>query len=135
MIAPAEAESSVPEDLLQQYPYIRFNRQAWVGEQIDEWLNRKNLRIRESMELATLDSISTMVSHGLGVSIVPKRCVPSPVEFNLKQISLGKSARSRRLGVLSRKDSMMSRAVDILLDELTEVVADAGEVPVIRRSS
>lgn len=131
VIAPMDARSDVPEELLEHYPYIRFNRLAWVGEQIDDWLSQKNLRIRESMELATLESISTMVSHNLGVSIVPKRCVPSPAEAGLKRIPLDSSAAPRRLGVLSRRDCSVFKTVDLFLAELVRVVLEAAEVPAI----
>ena len=131
VIAPPDAPSDNPGELLESFPYIRFSRLAWVGEQIDDWLTGKQLRISESMELTTLESISTMVSYSLGVSIVPRHCVPPPHPLELKQVSLGPSARPRRLGVLSRRDSSVFRIIDLFLAEIVKVVSAAGEVPVV----
>lgn len=131
VLAPLDATEADPEVLLQNYPFIRFNRRAWVGQLIDEWLTARKLRVREIMELDTLESISTMVFHNLGVSIVPKRCVPSPRPLALKRVPLGDSAKPRVLGVLSRRDSPKYSLVEIFLAELVAVVAHAGEVDVI----
>ena len=131
VIAPPDAESSNPIALLESYPYIRFNRRAWVGQQIDQWLRHKNVKIRERMELETLESISVMVSHNLGVSIVPRRCVPSPHQSALTRVPLDSSARPRLLGLVFRTDSGMQKLVDILSGLLVNIVDAAGEATVI----
>jgi DNA-binding transcriptional LysR family regulator len=132
VLAPLEAPQVAPEHLLETFPFIRFSRRAWVGQHIDEWLRRKNLRIHECMELDTLEAISAMVFNNLGVSIVPHRCVPSPRPFSLRRVPLGPSAKPRRLGVLSRRDSRKSRLVDILLAQLIHAVDMAGEMKALR---
>ena len=128
VLAPLKVAEADPVTLLQNYPFIRFNRRAWVGQMIDEWLNAQKLRVREIMELDTLESISTMVFHNLGVSIVPKRCVPSPRPLDLKRVPLGDSAKPRVLGALSRRDNPKSHLVDIFLAELVGVVTLAAGV-------
>ena len=129
VIAPPHALSDDPVELLESFPYIRFSRLAWVGEQIDEWLIGQQVRINESMELTTLESISTMVSYGLGASIVPGHCVPPPSSPGLKRVPLHPPARPRRLGVLSRRDSGVFRMIDIFLADIVRVVSAAGEMP------
>ena len=128
LLASLEEESDDPEWLLESRPFIRFNRRAWLGRQIDEWLQANKLNIREGMELDTLESISSMVFYQLGVSIVPRRCVPSARPLPLKRIPLGASARPRILGVMSRKDGSKSQLLEVLIAELVELVESAGEV-------
>ena len=128
LLASLEEESDDPEWLLESRPFIRFNRRAWLGRQIDEWLQANKLNVREGMELDTLESISSMVFYQLGVSIVPRRCVPSARPLPLKRIPLGASARPRILGVMSRKDGSKSQLLEVLIAELVELVESAGEV-------
>ncbi len=122
LIAPESVETESPEELLKHWPFIRFNRNAWVGQQIDQWLIKSKIKVREVMELTTLDAISTMVASELGVSIVPDNCVPPSRQLPIKRILLEGNATVRVLGVLSRNDHVDTGAVKILVDELMNVV-------------
>jgi DNA-binding transcriptional LysR family regulator len=131
VLAPEDSPSDDPKVLLESYPFIRFNSRAWVGQLIDEWLKAQQLKISEGMELDTLESISAMVYHGLGVSIVPQRCVPSPRPLSLKRIPLDPPARPRRLGILSRQDSAKFKLINIVFHELSNVVDLSGQMPAL----
>lgn len=124
------AAMDMPEDepaaLIENHPYIRFSRRAWAGQLIDEWLRGQKLRIRETMELDTLEAIAHMVFNGLGVSIMPAPCVPAQNPLPLKRLPIGPSARPRVLGIVTRKDSAKSGLVEIFLEELRQVVDDAA---------
>jgi len=120
-----------PEALLKESPFIRFNRQAWVGRLIDDWLQKKRIHVREVMELDTLEAISTMVYHGLGVSIVPRRCVPSPCPLPLMRIPLEAPDHARVLGVIMRPDCPNRRLVEIFTEELVHQVREAGQATVL----
>ena len=132
LLTSLEEESDDPECLLESRPFIRFNRRAWVGRQIDEWLQARKLSVRETMELDTLESVSSMVFYRLGVSIVPRRCVPSARPLPLKRIPLGPTARPRVLGVVARKDGLKVQLLEVLVAELIELVESAGEVKAVR---
>ena len=135
LLAPANETSDDPEFLLKNRPYIRFNRRAWVGQMIEQWLQERKLTVSESMELDTLEAISSMVYNELGVSIVPKRCVPSPHPLPVKRIPLdkatGETARPRLLGLASRTDTTKFKFIDVLYAELVALVEAAGEVKAI----
>lgn len=134
LLAPADSPSDDPEELLRGQPYLRFTRRAWMGNQIDEWLQRRRIQVQESMELDTLESIATMVFNGLGVSIVPKPCVPGPRPLPLKQLPLDPSAGARILGLVSRRDTAKARPITVLFDELVALVDATGEVEVVREA-
>jgi len=123
--------SDDPEYLVENRPYIRFNRHAWVGRLIDEWLQERKLNVREAMELDTLEAISTMVFNNLGVSVVPQRCVLSPNPLPLKRIPIGSTARPRILGLISRNDSVKFQLIQAFQLELVRLVEAAGQVRVI----
>lgn len=122
LITPTTLVEDRPETVLRRYPFIRFSRHAWVGEQIDNWLLQHGIQVRESMELASLDGIYTMVSSDLGVSIVPDHCVPPRRAIPLNRIPLGEGM-ARELGLLWRLDNADFRAIDALADDLVALVA------------
>jgi DNA-binding transcriptional LysR family regulator len=73
LIAPPDAPPRRAEELVTTLPFIRYTREAWVGHLIDLFLKKRRLKVDEVMTLDTLEAITTMVHHGLGVSIVPHR--------------------------------------------------------------
>ncbi len=115
-----------PRALLERSPFIRFNRQAWVGRLIEDWLQKNRIHVREVMELDTLEAISAMVFHCLGVSIVPRRCVPSPAPLPLLRIALDAPQHARVLGLVMRPDCPSRRQVEALAGALVSQVREAG---------
>lgn len=115
-----------PRALLERSPFIRFNRQAWVGRLIEDWLQKNRIHVREVMELDTLEAISAMVFHCLGVSIVPRRCVPSPAPLPLLRIALDAPQHARILGLVMRPDCPSRRQVEALAGALVSQVREAG---------
>ena len=131
LLAAMETPDDDAETLLKTSPFIRFNRQAWVGRLIDDWLQKKRIHVREVMELDTLEAISTMVFHGLGVSIVPHRCVPSPAPLPVKRIPLAAPHHARVLGVIMRPDCPKRPLVEVFIEELVHHVREAGQATVL----
>ena len=126
VLASAEVSATNPKKILESNSYIRFARRAWVGRMIDEWLLANNIQVNETMELDTLEAIAAMVQHNLGVSIVPLNCCATAEPAGVKTIALGKSAKPRVLGVLSRRDSSNNQVVELLWEVLLRIVTQAG---------
>ena len=131
VLAAMDVHEDAPEALLRDLPFIRFNRRAWVGRLIDDWLQERRIHVREVMELDTLESISAMVYHGLGVSIVPHRCVPSPSPLPIKRIPLEAPNHARVLGVIMRPDCRNRPLVEVFIQELIHQVRQAGQATVL----
>ncbi|WP_142848047.1 LysR family transcriptional regulator [Telmatospirillum sp. J64-1] len=125
VLAAREVQGDDPLELLKTRPFIRFNRQAWVGRQIDEMLQRNGIRVQENMELDSLEAIETMVFHNLGVSVVPRRCVPPPVSLPIWQLPLNTHAKPRVLGLVWRQDSPKQRLIEVVYDSMAELVEEA----------
>jgi DNA-binding transcriptional LysR family regulator len=121
LTAPTVAQTD-PIAVLESMPYIRHARQADVGMLAEEWLSRKKVKVRDLMEMGSLENLTSMVAHGLGVSIGPDICVPDPVFQKLKKISLGPGAPFRTLGVLTRADCSKQLLVQRLLDQIALIV-------------
>lgn len=111
-----------PLELLKSRPFIRFNRTAVVGTLIENWILSKQLRVREAMELDSLEAIASMVHANLGVSIVPKLVVPPDGTITLKSLSLGPDTPSRCLGLAYHKQHVKTRAIEELFAALQKVI-------------
>lgn len=111
-----------PVHLLRTKPFIRFSRLTVVGGIIETWLSENRIKVREAMELESLESISSMVLGDLGVSIAPRRCVTEPYPLPLKRLPLGPGGATRALGLISRADMMKVRVLDAAHDAMMTAV-------------
>ena len=102
VIAPRSAGQNSDADLLQAWPFIRFQRATWAGQLIDTNLRERGIKVRSCMEMDSLEGITSMVSAGLGVSIVPLRPVPHPFPAEVKAVQFGASPVHRVVGLIER---------------------------------
>lgn len=130
LLASLKAEGKDPLQLLQKSPFIRFSRQAVVGGLIETWLQENKIVVNESMELESLEAISSMVYYNLGVSIAPRTCVSASNALPLKHLPLGPNKRlSRMLGCISRADSVRIRAIDEMNARFAAAIHDGHSSP------
>lgn len=111
--------------LLQQRPYIRFNRNAVLGALVDNWISANGLNVREMMELDSADAILSMVQARLGVSIMPKLSVTPRGGAPLKRVSLGEKAPRRILALAYHKDQPRLQAMDEVFNAFQSAIEDA----------
>lgn len=111
-------------EILKTHPYIRHTRRAAVGMLADEWLSKNDVKVRDAMELGSLENVASMVAHNLGVSVGPNICVPDPIFNNLNKLSLGPKAPSRSLGILTRADCSKLQLVNRFLEQIHLVIAE-----------
>ena len=124
LLAPPQTETDDPLFLLRRLPFIRFDRNAIVGQMVEAWLQEQSITVQESMELEDLEAISSMVMANLGVSIVPQRCVRNMNPLPVKHITLGDNAPSRQLGLVCRRDSGKSQMTEEVHKTLCRAVTD-----------
>jgi DNA-binding transcriptional LysR family regulator len=128
LLAAPQTGSDDPFALLASEPFIRFNRGAVVGRMIEGWLQKKGVRVAETMELDGLDAIASMVLAELGVSIAPERCVRDAAEARLRRLPLGPDAPVRQLGLVWREDNPRQRVIG----EIAEACREAVEIGVFQ---
>ncbi|WP_170442232.1 LysR family transcriptional regulator [Ruegeria arenilitoris] len=111
-----------PEELLGALPFIRFTRDAVVGRQIETWLQRMGIEVKDAMELESLEAISSMVAAELGVSIIPDSRLASYDHLQLKKIPLEQFGPRRIVGLASVAMSPRARMVDAVRSALLDAV-------------
>ncbi len=90
-------------DILRQNPYIAFNRNTWLGQQIASHLTQRGLSVEPAIELDSIDAIEHLVARDFGVSIVPQRLLAAPLEQFLRCLPLGTPAPVRRVMLATQR--------------------------------
>lgn len=124
LLASQDVESDDPVELLKTNPFIRFSRDAVVGELIETWLQEEGIVVNDIMELQSLEAISSMVLGNLGVSIAPRRCVQNMTPLPLKRIPLPQGGLVRSLGLICPANTTKSR----VLEEVNKVLLEAVDI-------
>lgn len=122
LLTSADVKMKDPLKILAKLPYIKHTRRAAVGLLAEQWLSDHNITVRASMEMESIESLTSMVAHNLGVSIVPNVSVPDAIFSTLRKIHLPKPRQSRVLGVVCRADSSKMRLIERLVEQLTRTV-------------
>ncbi len=123
-IAPKGTRGATDAELLQSGPFIRFQRFAWAGRLIDTHLKDRGIKVNSGMECDSLEAISAMVQHGLGVSVVPDR-VGTTLPDNIEVLPFGNPPLGRVIGVIERRDNPKTHLTRALVEILTDLARTA----------
>jgi DNA-binding transcriptional LysR family regulator len=121
VIAPPDVEGESDREILEARPFIQFNRRAWAGQQIDQHLKDRGIRVSLGMEIDTLEAITRMVRYGLGVSVVPLPSGRDPISAGLKWLPFGDPPLHRSLVVIERQANPQARLVSVLIGALRRI--------------
>ena len=121
VVAPDEARRMDAREILTSFPYIRFNRHAWVGKIIETSLRHHDVAVKVAMELDSLEAISIMVYHGLGASVVPLPCVAPPSPLPLRYLPFGGPDDQRSLVLAEPASNPRGHLTAAVYSELVRV--------------
>lgn len=122
------------EEVLQNTPYVRFNRSARVGHLVQEEIIRRQLLLKSTMEIDTLEGVVAMVANGLGASVVPARGVRHEFPASIRTLPFGQPPLTRTLGLLAPRDNPRSHLTQRLLGAL-QAVSSGADLPRLRLSA
>ena len=91
-------------------------------EIFDKWLTQNNVSVREVMVMESTETLSSMVAHNLGISIVPNLCMPDPTFASLRKLPLGPTTIPRVLGILTRSDCSKIHLVNRLQEQIEKTL-------------
>lgn len=105
LIAPSVLKSSKnSNNLSDQLPFIRFERNTWTGHLVEQTIRVNKLKIQDGMELNSVEAIIELVRQGLGYSIVPQLAnISWSSDRQLKIQNLPGKTVYRKVGLLERK--------------------------------
>jgi DNA-binding transcriptional LysR family regulator len=116
VVAPPRLRARRDVQVLNAWPYIRFNRRSWVAPLIAGALRERGLDLEQSMELDSLEAIYMMVQAGLGVSIIPDGGPFSPFRPDVRILPFGPPQIERWIGFLSKKAPLKDKTIAALID-------------------
>ena len=79
------------------------------------------VKLKVTMELASIETIKRFVSIGMGISIVPRLCIAKELEEGrLRALSIRNAQLQRRLGLIYNKGRYQSQVAKAFLSLITE---------------
>jgi len=100
--------------LLANEPFVRYDRASFGGRQVDRFLRKMHIAVRDTCELDELDAIVKLVENGVGVAIVPQTAVYRRWPAGVRAIDLGHHTFHRDIGLVHRARRTMSEPAQAL---------------------
>ncbi len=123
VVAHATAAGADVRSVLERNPYIRFSRQARVGEMVERALDEQHIRVHPAMEIDTQDGVMALVAAGLGVSVVPE--YPRLQGGDLRVMPMGADSPTRTLGLMFDPTAPRRRFCEALATALRDAACAA----------
>lgn len=89
--------------LLQQQPFLRYDRASFGGRLVEGFLRREGLTVNDAIELDEIPGLIHLASKGLGVALVPLVEAHLPLPDGVRVVPLGEHTFYREIGLLQRK--------------------------------
>jgi len=117
LAVPAEVEGDDWISLLQEQPFIRYERGSFGGRQVDRFLRSHKLTVRDAIEIDDLPAMLALVAKGLGVALLPLTEASLPLPTSVRALPLTGQALFREIGMLrsARSDPATQFLVECLL--------------------
>lgn len=119
IVAPKGTPASDEESLFRQFPFIRFDRTAWAGTIVDEYLLKRGIDAQEVMEFDSCEAALSMVAQGLGITVVSfsqQRLRDAADLYSF--ISFGKPQLSRRIGLYQKRQHPRQKILNLVFDAM-----------------
>ncbi|HXZ10041.1 MAG TPA: LysR family transcriptional regulator [Paraburkholderia sp.] len=102
LLVPVAQKSRPWRDLIRSEPFIRYDRRSFGGRQVDRFLRRMRLTVRDAIELDELQAIVQLVARGLGVALIPKTAGLGQLPRTVTALDLGDDTFHREIGLVER---------------------------------
>lgn len=123
-IAPPETREETVKSVFEAYPYIRFNRSAWVAPMIEGRLAEMGIVPETRAEIQSIEAIHLMVGLGFGASILPDVGAGSPAGKPLRIVPFGESPLYRNIGLLTLREAARRKVMSVVRETFL-IVAQA----------
>jgi DNA-binding transcriptional LysR family regulator len=102
---------------LEDEPFILHKIGTTTRERLVKHFNDGGVKLKVTMELASIETIKRFVSIGMGISIVPRLCIAREIaEGSLRALTIRDARLQRKLGLIYRKERYQSQAARAFLE-------------------
>ncbi|BBU30070.1 LysR family transcriptional regulator [Burkholderia sp. THE68] len=102
LLAPAAKKGAGWRELIESEPFIRYDRRSFGGRQVDTFLTKRRIAVRDSIEVDELPGIAQLVARGLGVALVPVSDGIGAWPRGVVPLDLGDETFHREIGLVER---------------------------------
>lgn len=109
VVSPFGDTGQSTREILEAHPYVRFDRQAWIGRIIDQRLQKDGVAVQEIIESDSLETALQLAHAGLGVTVLPlPKFRVEALQDKLTLVPFADPPLTRGLGVLALRDHIWS---------------------------
>lgn len=116
LLAPPGATEADPRSLLKHHGWIAYDTSLPGGRVAARHVRALVPDIRMGLELRSTDAIVSMVSLGMGVTVIPQPRRLLASAYSVREVGLGRSAPYRRIGLAWRRADEGDRKIAALVD-------------------
>jgi len=102
LLAPAAKKGANWRELIEAEPFIRYDRRSFGGRQVELFLRKRRIAVRDSIEVDELPGIAQLVARGLGVALVPVSDGIGAWPCGAVALELGDDTFHREIGLVER---------------------------------
>ncbi|CAG4888816.1 LysR family transcriptional regulator [Paraburkholderia saeva] len=94
-------------DVICAEPFIRYDRRSFGGRQVERFLRRTRIEVRDAIECDELQAIVELVARGMGVALLPEAAGLGAWPEGVTVLPLGDDTFFREVGLVrrARRDS------------------------------
>lgn len=112
---------------LQGYPWIMLDQESMTRRILDEQLHRLHIDLVPDFVTGSIDSLLDIAAQGLGLAIVAREYAATRMKTgDILPIPIDREFSPRRIGIITRRDSPLSRAESAFISILTETDSRSG---------
>ena len=107
--------------ILENFPFIKFSRKVLSAKLVDDEIQKRKIGVMIEMNIDSYAAILQMVSHGLGVSVVPDQARRADFPSNIHKTPFGNPPVKRVLGIIYQKETTKRDIISLLHSELCDL--------------
>ena len=119
IVAPQGTPVLAQEELFRKFAFIRFDRTAWAGRIVDDYLLKSGIEVQDVMEFDSCEAALSMVAQGLGMTIVSfsvERLAAARALYTM--VPFGSPQLFRRIGLYQKRQHPRQRLVRLVFEEM-----------------
>ncbi|QKY69999.1 LysR family transcriptional regulator [Lentibacillus sp. CBA3610] len=114
------AQEKVELETLEHFPTVLLPENYFLRQLIDSYCAKLGISLHPTLEMTMLESLTQMVSEGIGVTILPAPYLDFLNNSHIVKVRLVNPVLERKIGFVYRKDKYMCATTRAFIDQVTE---------------